>query len=351
MTLGGRRRPDAPACRALTGLSVPALIALRSGPCGLRWVSWNPLVTDRLVLRAWRVEDAAEALGVYGHPDVARWLSPEMDQVPDLAAMRLLLQQWVAEDDRLPPPAGRWAIDRRDDGRLLGRAILLPLPPGREDLEVGWQLHPQVWGHGYGHRLAPLGRNALRRIPQLVVDFGRCAEGSESGSSARPRHDRSHWLCIASTVALLCPYADDAAERSHVGSHPAWPVYPRGRAELFPLLGDELTELAWLTTSAGPRQTSLPDSPRPGTGGADGVRGAVGPGRPDRGCPIACAADAWGTGCRPPVFLGCRDGAGDGLAVSPRSAVYSPSSSSPSSAGSPRSRPNSASASTPSWVG
>jgi len=107
----------------LTGLSVPALIALRSGPCGLRWVSWNPLVTDRLVLRAWRVEDAAEALGVYGHPDVARWLSPEMDQVPDLAAMRLLLQQWVAEDARMPAPAGRWAIDRRDDGRLLGGAI------------------------------------------------------------------------------------------------------------------------------------------------------------------------------------------------------------------------------------
>jgi hypothetical protein len=28
----------------------------------------EPLVTDRLVLRSWRVEDAAEALGVYGHP-------------------------------------------------------------------------------------------------------------------------------------------------------------------------------------------------------------------------------------------------------------------------------------------
>ena len=109
----------------------------------------EPLVTDRLVLRPWLVEDAAEALGIYGHPDVARWLSPEMDHIPDLAAMRLLLQQWVAEDDRTPPPAGRWAIDRRDDGRLLGGAILLPLPPSREDLEVGWQLHPQVWGHGY----------------------------------------------------------------------------------------------------------------------------------------------------------------------------------------------------------
>ena len=98
----------------------------------------EPLVTDRLVLRPWLVEDAVEALGIYGHPDVARWLSPEMDHVPDLAAMRLLLQQWVAEDDRMPPPAGRWAIDRRDDGRLLGGAILLPLPPGREDVEVGW---------------------------------------------------------------------------------------------------------------------------------------------------------------------------------------------------------------------
>ena len=26
---------------------------------------------------------------------------------------------------------------------------LLPLPPGRHDLEIGWQLHPDVWGHGY----------------------------------------------------------------------------------------------------------------------------------------------------------------------------------------------------------
>jgi RimJ/RimL family protein N-acetyltransferase len=63
--------------------------------------------------------------------------------------MRLLLQQWVTGDDRTPPPADRRAVDRRDDGRLVGGAILLPLPPGREDLEVGWQLHPHVWAHGY----------------------------------------------------------------------------------------------------------------------------------------------------------------------------------------------------------
>ena len=54
--------------------------------------------------------------------------------------MRLVLQQWTAEDSRMIPPAGRWAIELQEDGGLVGGAILLPLPPGDEDLEMGWQL-------------------------------------------------------------------------------------------------------------------------------------------------------------------------------------------------------------------
>jgi RimJ/RimL family protein N-acetyltransferase len=107
------------------------------------------LVTERLVLRSWRLDDADAALGIYGEADVARWLSPAMDRAPDEPAMRLLLQQWVAEDSRMVPPAGRWAIETRDDRRLVGGAILLPLPPGDVDLEMGWQLHPSAWGRGY----------------------------------------------------------------------------------------------------------------------------------------------------------------------------------------------------------
>lgn len=107
------------------------------------------LTTARLTLRPWLVDDAPAALDIYGRAEVTRWLSPDMDQVPDQAAMRLLLQQWIAESARLPAPAGRWAIQRNTDDQVIGGAILLPLPPGKEDLEIGWHLRPDVWGNGY----------------------------------------------------------------------------------------------------------------------------------------------------------------------------------------------------------
>ena len=114
--------------------------------------------SERLVLRRWSLDDVEAAFAVYGREDVSHWLSPAMDQVPDLAAMRLLLQQWIAEDERAARPAGRWAIERRSDGRVIGGMVLLPLPPGDEDLEIGWVLAPEVWGEGYaseaGHALA-----------------------------------------------------------------------------------------------------------------------------------------------------------------------------------------------------
>jgi len=106
------------------------------------------LVTERLVLRPWTANDAGPALSAYGDDEVARWLAPAMDRVGDEAAMRVVLQQWMAEDERIVAPAGRWAVELRRDGSLIGGATLLPLPPD-DEYEIGWQLQRDAWGYGY----------------------------------------------------------------------------------------------------------------------------------------------------------------------------------------------------------
>lgn len=150
------------------------------------------MTSERLILRAWRVDDAPEALEIYGHPDVARWLSPAMDQVRDVATMRVLLQQWIAEDARLAAPAGRWAIERIDDGHVIGGAVLLPLPPGDEDLEIGWHLTPSAMGQGYADEaMFALASWAFRNDVDEVFAVVR---PENTHTAATVRQNGMHWV-------------------------------------------------------------------------------------------------------------------------------------------------------------
>ncbi|MFJ3792802.1 GNAT family N-acetyltransferase [Kitasatospora sp. NPDC090091] len=107
------------------------------------------LTTDRLIVRNWSVDDAEQALAIYGSPDVARWLTPVMDRVGDVAAMRSVLQAWQEAQPNLPTPRGRWAVERKEDGAVVGGLGIRLLPPFEDDLEMSWQLAPDAWGKGY----------------------------------------------------------------------------------------------------------------------------------------------------------------------------------------------------------
>jgi len=109
------------------------------------------LTTERLFVRPWEVDDAEAALEVYGAPEVTRWLTPVMEQITGLAAMRSVLQAWVEDQPNMVAPRGRWAVQRRDDKQVVGGLAIRLLPPFDEDLELSWQLRPDAWGQGYAN--------------------------------------------------------------------------------------------------------------------------------------------------------------------------------------------------------
>ena len=115
----------------------------------------DPLVTTtRLTLRGWSDDDAPAALAIYGSADVARWLTPALDRVADVEAMRSVLATWRQQKTELVPPQGRWAIHRIADDAVVGGVAIRLLPPDNEDLEVSWQLDPAEWGKGYATEAA-----------------------------------------------------------------------------------------------------------------------------------------------------------------------------------------------------
>ena len=141
--------------------------------------------TERLRLRPWAVDDAAAALAVYGDLEVARWLAPAMDRVADESAMRVVLERWLADDARITTPAGRWAIELREDGSVVGGATLLPLPPD-DGYEVGWQLQPASWGHGYATEVGrALAHWAFEQGLEEVIAVVRPANGRAMGAIRR----------------------------------------------------------------------------------------------------------------------------------------------------------------------
>jgi RimJ/RimL family protein N-acetyltransferase len=107
------------------------------------------LETERLLIREWVEGDAEAALEIYGAADVAQWLSPAIERIADEATMKVVLHAWIEAQPNFVVPAGRWAITRKDDGEVVGGLLIRLLPPYEEDLEIGWQLKPAAWGHGY----------------------------------------------------------------------------------------------------------------------------------------------------------------------------------------------------------
>jgi RimJ/RimL family protein N-acetyltransferase len=120
--------------------------------------------TDRIVLRAWRVDEADRFFDMHRRPEVARWIGGQpMASREDATA---LIERYIARLD-IDPRFGVWAVIERSSDRPAGSVLLKPLPDGEGEIEIGWHLHPDSWGRGLA---TEAGRALLERGLGLGLD-------------------------------------------------------------------------------------------------------------------------------------------------------------------------------------
>ena len=122
------------------------------------------LTTERLTLRGWRDDDLDAYTALHADPHVAYWLGGRL--TPEAAAASLQRNREAFEAQGW----GMYAIERTEDGALLGLAGLMPVAddiPVAPAVEASWRLSPAAWRQGYC-------TEAMRAI--LADAFGRGQE-------------------------------------------------------------------------------------------------------------------------------------------------------------------------------
>jgi RimJ/RimL family protein N-acetyltransferase len=103
--------------------------------------------SERCLLRDWRGDDAERVFDIYRRWEVAQWLGREPKAMESIDQAHKLIAGWSALNGA-DTTARRWAVERKVDGILAGTVVLVPLPDGAGEFEVGWHFHPDSWGMG-----------------------------------------------------------------------------------------------------------------------------------------------------------------------------------------------------------
>lgn len=118
------------------------------------------LRTDRVILRAWREDEADRLLDILSRREVMRWIDDDQDD-PALMATRAQAVERIARyaaKHQPGRPMGFWAVEERAGGVVAGTVLLSPAgsdpSPDETEVEIGWHLHPDAWGRGLAQEAA-----------------------------------------------------------------------------------------------------------------------------------------------------------------------------------------------------
>lgn len=135
--------------------------------------------TERLLLRPPRPEDAADLTVAYGDPETMRFMGDGSTQTEEQVeqAIRFWLGRWEKNG------IGLFALESRETGRVVGRSGFLVWDTAswetssfdeageRADVELGWMVAREHWGHGYATEAATALRDwgaAERGLSRLI---------------------------------------------------------------------------------------------------------------------------------------------------------------------------------------
>ena len=112
------------------------------------------LETPRLTIRPWSHDEADRVLDIQSRMEVVKWLGDaEPVLMKDLDEAHERIDRYHRRSEA--PPLGFWAVEVRETGVVAGSVLLLTLPNADDgEVEVGWHLHPDSWGHGYATEAA-----------------------------------------------------------------------------------------------------------------------------------------------------------------------------------------------------
>ncbi|OHV44371.1 GNAT family N-acetyltransferase [Pseudofrankia sp. BMG5.36] len=104
------------------------------------------LQTERLSLRPLRVDDVDAYVSLHAHEQVSRFLGP-YSRSQALDRLTAIERQWAERGH------GRCAVELRSTGELIGVSGLQHWE-SFDEVEIGWTLRPDRWGHGYATEAA-----------------------------------------------------------------------------------------------------------------------------------------------------------------------------------------------------
>jgi RimJ/RimL family protein N-acetyltransferase len=107
---------------------------------------FEPIATERLLLRRSVPEDAETIAGYRSDPDVNRYQGWDRIDPDGIRA------QIVEMADRTPGAPGGWvqfSVEERDTGRLVGDVGLSPADGESGVIKIGYTMAPDVQGRGY----------------------------------------------------------------------------------------------------------------------------------------------------------------------------------------------------------